>query len=281
MTIPGTDDYQTSALEVEPNSDNLFVVNLKVSDGSVTVIDPAAFTVITQLTVGLGPTNIEFGNQKAYVTNLSAKSFSVIDLNSMTVETTFIFPDEFRPKDVAYSPLKNSLYFYSSVSSDIKRVNADNFDATNIFSSGLTTRPTDVEITKDGRYLYMIGTNSNVLSIIDLESETAAPIELEYQYLTDGIMGAAHYYVAYFRGTGGENIGGVLKIDINSHAVAERLEWEYQVDQLKLTTSEELLYAVTPVDSTVQVIETKSMHRITSAKVEGSLKFLAITNKNY
>ncbi len=281
IVIPGTDDYQTSAIEVEPNSDNLFVVNLKVSDGLVTVLDPAAFSVITQLPVGLGPTNIEFANQKAYVTNLSAKSFSVINLTSLSVDTTFIFPDDFRPKDVAYSPLKNSLYFYSSINSDIKKLNADNFNESAIFPSGLTTRPTDIEITKDGRYLYMVGTNSNVLSIVDLESETAAPMQLEYQYLTDGVMGTAHYYVSYFRGTGGENIGGVLKIDINSHAVAERLEWEYQVDQLKLTASEELLYAVTPVDSTVQVIETKSMHNITSTKVEGSLKFLAITNKNY
>lgn len=281
LVIPGTEDYQTSPIEVEPNSDNLFVVNLKVTDGMVTVIDPAAFTVITQLPVGLGPTNIEFGNQKAYVTNLSAKSFSVIDLNSLTVETTFIFPDDFRPKDVAYSPLKNSLYFYSSINSDIKKVNAGNFNESNIFTSGLSTRPTDIEITKDGRYLYMIGTNSNVLSVIDLESESAALMELEYQYLTDGIMGTANYYVAYFRGTGGNNIGGVLKIDVNTNSIVDHLEWEYQVDQLKLTSAEELLYAVTPVDSTVQVIETSTMNRITSTKVSGSLKYLAITNNNY
>jgi len=207
IVIPGTDDYQTSAIEVEPNSDNLFVVNLKVSDGLVTVLDPAAFSVITQLPVGLGPTNIEFANQKAYVTNLSAKSFSVINLTSLSVDTTFIFPDDFRPKDVAYSPLKNSLYFYSSINSDIKKLNADNFNESGIFPSGLTTRPTDIEITKDGRYLYMVGTNSNVLSIVDLESEIAAPMQLEYQNLTDGVMGTAHYYVSYFRGTGGENIG--------------------------------------------------------------------------
>jgi DNA-binding beta-propeller fold protein YncE len=281
MLIPGTDDYQTSGLEVEPNSDRLFIVNLKISDGLVTVIDPLSFEVITQLPVGLGPTNVEFANQKAYVTNLSAKSFSVIDLNSLSVETTYIFPDEFRPKDVVYSPLKNSLYFYSSINSDVKKVNADDFNDSQIFFSDLTTRPTDIEITKDGKSIFMIGTNSNILSIIDLDSETANTVALEYQYLTDGVMGESHYYVAYYRGTGGENIGGVLKIDINSASIEDHLQWEYQVDQMKLTASEELLYAVTPVDSTVQVIETKSMHNITSAKVEGSLKFLAITNNNY
>lgn len=281
ILLPGTVDYQTSAVEVEPNSDKLFVVNLKVSDGFVTVIDPASFGVVSQLQVGLGPTNIEFGNQKAYVTNLSQKSFSVIDLNSMSTDTTYVFPDGFRPKDVAYSSSKNALYFYSSLNFDIKKVNANNFTDSKIFVSGLTTRPTDIEITNNGKYLYMIGTNSNVLSIIDLDTETATPISLDYQYLVDGVMGKDNYYVAYFRGTGGNNVGGILKIDIHSRTIVDKLEWEYQVDQLKLTSAEELLYAVTPIDSTVQVIETKTMHQITSAKVEGSLKYLAITNKNY
>ena len=94
-------------------------------------------------------------------------------------------------------------------------------------------------------------------------------------------MGTNYYYVAYYRGTGGNDVGGILKIDNVSNSVSGHLEWEYQVDQLKLTAAEELLYAVTPVDSTVQVIETKTMERITSSKVGGSLKYLALTNNNY
>ncbi len=281
MSLPGTVDYQTSALEVDPTSDKIFVVNLRVSDGLVTIIDPSTFSVISQLPVGLGPTNIDFSSQKAYVTNLSHKSFSVIDLHTLSTETTYIFPDGFRPKDVSYSASKNALYFYSSLNSDIKKVNANDFNDSKIFPSGLTTRPTDIEITNDGKYLYMIGTNSNVLSIIDLDTETASPISLDYQYLVDGVMGKDNYYLAYFRGTGGNNVGGILKIDVHSKNIVGKLEWQYQVDQLKLTAAEELLYAVTPVDSTVQVIETKTMRQITSAKVEGSLKYLAITNKNY
>ena len=94
-------------------------------------------------------------------------------------------------------------------------------------------------------------------------------------------MGREYYYAAYFRGTGGQDVGGILKIDVSSNTIADHLEWEYQVDQLKLTSAEELLYAVTPIDSTVQVIETKTMKRITSVKVGGSLKYLAITKNNY
>ncbi len=281
LLLPGSEDYQTSALEVEKNSDKLFIVNLKLTDGQVTVVDPNNFTLIKEIPVGLGPTNIEFSNSKGYVTNASAKSFSVIDLASLTTETTYIFPDDFRPKDVCFSSLKNLLYFYNTVNTDLKIVNADDFTDAHIVASGQTTKPTDIEIAKNGRYLYLLGTNSSLLSVFDSETETPQSIDLGYQYLTDGTMGTDYFYVAYFRGTGGENIGGVLKIDVNSNSVISKLEWEYQVDQLKLTSAEELLYAVTPIDSTIQVIETKTMRNITSMKVNGSLKYLAVTNNNY
>jgi len=279
--LPGPDDFQTSALEIEPNSDNLFVVNLKTTVGQVTVINPNTFSVSNELPVGLGPTNIEFGNQKGYVTNSSEKSFSIIDLNSLTTESTFIFADGFRPKDVSYSTFQNKLYFYNTTNSDLKVVNANDFNDSHIVPSGLSNKPTDIEITKNGKFLYILGTNSSLISLFNVENETSSILDFGYQYLTDGVIGSNYYYVAYYRGTGGEDIGGILKIDINSNTIVGHLEWEYQVDQLKLTAAEELIYAVTPIDSTVQVIEKKSMHRITSSKVDGNLKYLAITNNNY
>ncbi len=281
LMLPEPQDYQTAALEVDKNSDKLFIVSIKLADGLVTVVNPDNFTIESQITVGLGPTNIEFGNNKAYVTNASAKSFSVIDLGSLAIETTHVFADDFRPKDVSFSPLNKKLYFYSTTNSDIKVVDADDFTNSHIVSSGLTTKPTDIEISSDGRRLYLLGTNSSVISVFDVESETQQVLDPGYQYLTDGTMGTDFYYAAYYRGTGGDNIGGILKIDVSSNTVADHLEWEYQVDQLRLTSAEELLYAVTPIDSTVQIIETKTMKRISSAKVGGSLKYLAITKNNY
>lgn len=281
LLLPAPEDYQTSALEVEKNSDKLFIVNLKLTDGLVTVLDPATFSILKELTVGLGPTNIEFSNDKGYVTNSSAKSFSVIDLISLTTETTFTFPDDFRPKDVSYSTVTNKLYFYNTVNSNLKIVNANDYNDAHTVPSGLTTKPTDIEITKNGRYLFILGTNSSVISVFDVESETSSVLDFGYQYLTDGTMGNNFYYVAYYRGTGGNDVGGILKIDNNTNSINAHLEWGYQVDQLKLTEAEELLYAVTPVDSTVQVIETRTMNRITSTKVNGSLKYLALTNNNY
>ena len=281
LRLPEPEDYQTAALEIDKNSDKLFIVSIKLSDGLVTIVNPENFSIEKQITVGLGPTNIEFGNNKAYVTNASAKSFSVIDLNSLIAEQTYVFADDFRPKDVSYSTATNHLYFYSTTNSDIKVVNADNYDDSHIVASGLSSKPTDIEISDDGSHLYILGTNSSVLSVFNVQTETPEVLDLGYPYLTDGTMGKEFYYAAYFRGTGGDNVGGILKIDAASNTVADHLEWEYQVDQLRLTSAEELLYAVTPIDSTVKIIETKTMKPISSAKVGGSLKYLAITKNNY
>lgn len=281
LILPDPVDFQTSAIEIEPNSDNLFVVNLRTTDGQITVVDPNTFSVINQIPVGLGPTNIEFGNQKGYVTNSSGKSFSVINLSSLTTETTFVFPDGFRPNNVSFSSLKSKLYFYNTTNTDLKVVNANDFNDSHIVPSGSATKPTDIEISPDGRFLYILGTNSSKISLFDVESETSTTLDYGYQYLTDGVMGTNHYYVAYYRGTGGNNIGGILKVEIGTNTIVGHLEWEYQVDQLKLTAAEELLYAVTPIDSTVQVIETSSMHNITNVKVGGNLKYLAVTKNNY
>lgn len=281
LILPGPIDFQVSAIEVDPNSDNLFVINLRSTDGQITVIDPKTFSIIKQLPVGLGPTNIKFNDQKGYVTNPTSRSFSVIDLNTLTTESTFIFGDGYRPSNVSFSSLKNNLYFYNTTNADLKVVNANDFNDAHIIPSGSTTRPTDIEISPNGRFLYILGTNSSKITLFDVETETSTSLDYGYQYLTDGVMGSKYYFVAYFRGVGGENIGGILKIDINTNNIVGHLEWAYQVDQLKLTAADELLYAVTPVDSTVQVIETGSMQNITSVKIEGNLKYLAITKNNY
>ena len=50
LILPDPVDFQTSAIEIEPNSDNLFVVNLRTTDGQVTVINPSTFSIVNQIT---------------------------------------------------------------------------------------------------------------------------------------------------------------------------------------------------------------------------------------
>lgn len=281
LIIPGDEDYQTSALEIASSNDNLYVANLKIIDGTLTQIDPSSFSINNSIGVGFGPTNLAIEEGKAYVTNTSGKSFSVVDIGSNNSET-YEFADGFRPKDVVYSPLTNKLYFYHTSSKDFKIVDAANYDNEVVLTDLFDNKIIDMEVTNDGRYIYLIESNSSVVYVFDTQSEAITnTIDLGLQYLTDGAMGSDAFYIAYYKGSGGENIGGILKIDLNSQLISAELDWEKNVDQMKLTSAEELIYAVTPTDSTIQVIETKTMKNITEAKVKGSLKYLAITNNNY
>lgn len=282
IILPGEEDYQVSSIGVDPVADFLYVVNLKISGGIVSVIDPSSFQLVNQTNVGFGPTSISFSDDKGYVSCPSSNSFSVIDLNSQTTETNYEFSDGFKPKDAVYSALTNKIYFYNSGNTTLKVVNADNYDDSHVVETDINSKPIDIEITEDGRYIYLIETSSSEVAVFDVQTETVSTlIDFGYQYNTDGVMGTDHYYLAYYRGTGGQDVGGVLKIEIASNSITQHLQWTYQVDQMKLTAAEELIYAVTPIDSTVRVIETKTLKNITSTKVNGSLKFVAVTGKNY
>lgn len=282
LLIPGPEDYQTASIDVDPVSDQLFMVNLKATPGAVTVIDPNILSVINTMEVGLGPTNIEFTNDKAYVTNTSEKSFSVIDLNSMKTENTFVFPDGFRPKDVVFSQSANKLFFYHNSSKNIKVVNASDYNENHDLASILEKQPIDMEITDDGQYIFFVQSNSSKVVVLNAQSEQiVTTIDFGYEFNVDGIMGKEAYYLAYFKGVGGDFSGGILKISLNGYSLVSQLDWTYEVDQMKLTSSDELIYAVTPRDSSVKIVETNTMQMISETKVPGSLKYIAVTKKNY
>lgn len=277
------EDFQTSAIEISPGAERLFMINLKATAGTVTVIDPQSFTVVGTSEVGLGPTNITFSDSKAYVTNNSGKSFSVIDLNSLQTESTTEFNDGFRPKDVVYSPLTNKLYFYHSTQKTIRVVDANNYDTfydlTNILDN---SKAIDIEISEDGKYIFLLESNSSRILVMDVNTEHVSKIiDLGFEYNIDGTVGGQNYYVAYYRRISNDDVGGILKIDIPSLNISESLSWEYEVDQIGLTTAEELLYAVVPSDSTVKMVETKTMRNISQTKVNGSLKYVAVSRSNY
>ena len=282
LLLAGPEDYQTSSIAVDPNSDHLFMINLKATTGTVTVIDPSSFSIVKVLDVGLGPTNIEFTSNKAYVTNASEKSFSVIDLGNLTTENTFTFSDGYRPKDVVYSRSTNKLFFYHNSNKTIRVVNADDFNDSHDLSDVLEKQPIDIEITNDGQFIFLIQSNSSKAVVLSAQSEAVvSTIDFGNEFNVDGVVGKDAYYLAYFKGVGGDFVGGILKIDLNNYSLLSQIDWPYEVDQMKLTASDELLYAVTPRDSTLKIVETNTMQMISDVKVNGSLKYIAITKKNY
>jgi YVTN family beta-propeller protein len=280
--VASQEDFQTAAIEFSPNGNYLYMVNLKATEGTVTVIDPVTFNVFGTIGVGLGPTNIGFGGNYGYVTNNSEKSFTKIDLNASSAIETYIFSDGFKPKDIVYSQLTNKLYFYSSTNTEIKVVDADNYSNNYILNNILSTKAVDIEITNDGKFIYLLESSSDRVVVFNTSTEmTETVIETGYSFVVDGVMGDQYYYVAFFRGVSNNNVGGVLKIANSSHSILDVMTWDYEIDQLGLTAAEELLYTVVPGDTTVKVIETSSLQNITSTKVNGSLKYITVSKQNY
>ncbi|NOX19472.1 MAG: hypothetical protein GXO87_14490 [Chlorobi bacterium] len=278
------EDYQTAALEFTPDGNYLLMVNLKTTDGTVTVIDPESFQNVKTITVGLGPTNVGFGeNDLAYVVNTSGKSFTAINLNTLEAAETVGFSDGFKPKDVVYSSLTGKLYFYSSSKKEIKVVNASDFEDSHILSDVLPdAKAVDIEISKDGKYIFLPESRTEKVVVLDAETEEIVTvIESGYPYVSDGVVSDNYYYLSFFKNVDGDNIGGVIKIDIPSFEFKEIKVWEYEIDKVGLTNSDELLYTVVPSDSTVKILEAKTLRTISETKLPGSLKYIAVSKNNY
>ncbi len=276
------EDYQTAALEFSPKGNYLWMVNLKTTTGTVTLIDPADFTVRNVIEVGMGPTNVAFNNDYAFVCNTSEKSFSVIDLNSYAVTETYAFADAFKPKDAVYSEVTNKLYFLSSNKKKIKVVNADNYDESEILDSVLIdNKGIDIEISADGRTIFVPQKRTDKIAVLDVASETSEIIETGFPNAGDGVTSGDYYYSSFYKYAGSDNDGGILKMNAATRSIERVFQFAYEIDQLAITEGGELLYAVTPADSSLHIVETKTMHEISSVKIGGSLKYVAVSKRNY
>ena len=282
LILPGAEDYQNSQIAVDPLMDYLYVVDLKTTTGVVSIINPQTMSLVNQVQVGFGPTSIVFSDDKAFVTNTFEKSFSVISLNSQSLDQTVTFSDGFTPQGVAYSKSSQKLFFYSLTLPSIEIVDANNYQDAHQLINIADKKFLDIQATPDGNQIYLTEAKSSKVLILDASTEKVTDsLDFNLNYSVSSAMGSDAFYLAYYSGTGGQHNGGILKIGINSHNVIAQLKWEYDVDQIKLTAAGELLYAVTPVDTTVQIVEADQLHRISQAKVRGSLNYLAITKKNY
>jgi len=107
-------------IRIAPDGTKLFVVN-KTNPGKLTVLDPGSFTEISTVNVGTGPENVFLTDEKAYVVDVSGKTISVVDIQTLTLETTVSFSDGFRPRDIVYSAKTNKLYVSSNNLSDFAK----------------------------------------------------------------------------------------------------------------------------------------------------------------
>ncbi len=277
------EDYQTAALEFSPRGNYMWMVNLKTTDGTVTLIDPENFQVSRVIDVGYGPTNVGFSSDKAYVTNKSGKSFTAIDLNSYAAESTFDFTDNFKPYDVVYSQLTDKLYFISSSNKDIKVVNAQDYNDNQILDTVLTdNKGIDIEITDDGEFIFIPEKRTDKIVVFNTQnSSVVTTIETGYSYIGDGVINGNYYYASFYKYSGSDTDGGIVKINASTQSIENVFLFGNEIDKLGITNSGELLYAVTPSDSSLHIVETETMKEISNVKINGSLKYIAVSKNNY
>ncbi len=265
-------------MKMTPDGTKLLITN-KVNPGILNVIDPATMTEITSIVVGSGPEHVFATNEKAYVSDVSGRTVSVVNLSTLSLETTISFSDGFRPRDIVYNAQNNKIYISSNLTGDFARIrvvdaaNYDNYyDLENILPA---KRSQDMEISPDGNYIFIA--ELQTLNVVVLNTATEAVEKTlvgEYVWTSDGVATSDAYYLI-------TNGGGIYKADYASLSFSRDLYLDKILIAADATAAGELLYVVSPTDSTLQIIETSTLTKISEAKVAGVLNGVTVSVLNY
>lgn len=282
------DDIGTAEMEVNRDLNKLFMVNLKV-DGTVSVLNLNDFSVEKIIPVGVGPTAIAFSGSRAFVTNNSGKTLSVIDLASLEVTKTIEFPDGYKPQDIVYSSAAGKCYMYSktsSIATKIKVLDTQNSDNLYDIDDVLKNKIIDIDVSPDGAKVVFVEDRSSLIYIMDTATEAADTVDTGYANNLLGAIDNEYYYLA-FKQSGADGAGGIAKINLSTLAIDNLLlldpvdEKQITIDDLAITDAGELLYAVVSQDTTVKIIETSTLSQISQAKVKGTPRSIALTQHNF
>ena len=132
-----------------------------------------------------------------------------------------------------------------------------------------------MEISPDGRTIFIAEDFTSNVIIFNTETEQVDTVlDLHSSRTVDGAAGIHSYYVATYG-------GDVFKIGMQSQAIEDTLQLQKTLNALDVTAADELLYVLATSDSTLNIVETSTMTKISEVKVPGSLKRVAISVKNY
>jgi len=265
-------------MKMTPDGSKLLVTN-KVNPGILNVIDPATLAEITGIEVGSGPEHVFATNEKAYVSDVSGRTVSIVNLSTLSLESTISFSDGFRPRDIVYNAQNNKLYISSNLTSDFAKIrvldasNPDNFyDIENVLPE---KRSQDMEISPDGNYIFIAELQTLNVVVLNTTTETVEKTLVgDYIWTADGVTTSDAYYLI-------TNGGGIYKADYASLSFTRELYLDKILVSADATNEGELLYAVSPTDSTLQIIETSTLTKISEVKVEGVLNGVTVSVLNY
>ena len=278
-TITTESTFGSGEVRITPDGTKMVIAN-RLSAGTVSIFNPQDMTLLATVNVGVGPEQVFVTNERAYVVNLSGRNVSVIDLNSYTELTQFSFSDGFRPRDIVYNAANNKLYISSNKIGEygtMRIVDASDYtsyyDVENVTPTKKKTL--DMEITSDGAYIFIAEYNTSALSVFSTQADSVVTtLDLDATRNEDGIISDTYYYLVC-------NDGNVFKIDIAAHTVLMQLDLERISAGVAVTAADEMLYIATPVDSTVQIVETSTLTRLREVKIPGTIKRVAASVLNY
>ena len=132
-----------------------------------------------------------------------------------------------------------------------------------------------MEISSDGAYIFIAEFNSTLVHVFSTSVDSIVKtIDNGMTKNEDGTISNDYYYLV-------TNDGSVFKIDISSQTILNQLVLDKTALAVDVTAADELLYVVTPNDSTVQILETSTMTRLMETKVPGDLRRICTSFINY
>ncbi len=269
---------KSSRLRVTPDGSKLLVTNTEIN-GTVTVLNPQTVEVEATVSVGRGPDDIFVTDDRAFVVNKSEKTISIINLNTLQVEQTITFDDGFRPRDIVYSQSADKLFVSSNALSNysvIRVIEGSDFTSYHDLTGVLPRkRSRDMEISPDGNLIFIAEDYTATVVVLNAQTEEVVKtFSLEFTRTVDGCVGPQAYFVAMYA-------GGVYKIGYQSLEVEGLADLGKTLNSVAATAAGELLYVLSPVDSSITLVETSTMTRISEFHVPGALKRVAVSVQNY
>lgn len=153
----------SSALAFSADGNLLLAVN--PDSNSVSVIDPAAQTLLAEILVGVDPRTVAVDSlgQRAYVANRGSDSISAIDLVAQTVVGEAAVGD--RPYGIVVSPDGRFLYVAEQGVDQVTVLDAESLAHIHSFSTA--DRPSGLALLADGRTLYITHLLSNQITVLE------------------------------------------------------------------------------------------------------------------
>ncbi|MBX6320494.1 MAG: PQQ-dependent catabolism-associated beta-propeller protein [Rhodospirillaceae bacterium] len=186
------------------------------------------------------------GAETIYVTNEKSNDVSVIDGQSLTVVKTI--PVGERPRGLVLSKDNKTLYICASDSEEIQALDLDTYELTPVVS---TPDPERIDISPDGKLLFVSNEDDNLVSIIDIAARSVVdqiPVGVEPEGMA--VSPDGKYVVNTSETT---NMAHV--IDIASHEIVANVLVDSRPRVAMWTSDGAQVWVSSEVGGTVSVID--------------------------